>query len=144
MTDAIEVLPSDKQEIVRNLVRLGVDPRTVASAAKISVGQVTTISNTVTSLTPEDAELADAMRTLGWIAYEEAMQTLMYGSPADRQSLVRTIIGRTMGLVGMTRETHSDDMRAEFSKLMENTRGSEEVILPTDDFNAAQISPPTE
>lgn len=117
-----ELVQIPTSDLVRNLKRMGVDERTIAASAGITVSEVRTITRTTFQLSPADEELANAMRTLAWTAFEEAMQTLIYGSPADKQALVRAIIGRTMGLVGMTVETSTHEMRNKMEELLEGIK----------------------
>lgn len=126
---------SEVSAIIRNLSRTGVDDRAIAAAAGITLTEVRTITSTQTTLAPEDEELANAMRILAWTAFEEAMQTLMFGAPSDRQSLIRAIIGRAMALVGMQSETQTQELREEMSRMMAAVRGSEEVLIPVDDYD---------
>lgn len=113
-----ELVQIPTSDLVRNLRRMGVDERTIAASAGITVSEVRTIIKTTYSLSPADEELANAMRTLAWTAFEEAMNTLIYGSPSDKQALVRAIISRSMGLVGMTVETNTHEMRNKMDDLM--------------------------
>lgn len=130
-----ELVQIPTSDLVRNLKRMGVDDRTIAASAGITVSEVRTIYKTRTQLSPADEELANAMRTLAWTAFEEAMNTLIYGSPADKQALVRTIISRSMGLVGMTVETSTHEMRTKMDDLLSKIRDGAllvEDILPDD------------
>lgn len=113
-------LPSQSTDMVRNLSRMGVDERTIAAAAGVTISEVRTITRTVTTLTPEDEELANAMRILAWTAFEEAMQTLIYGAPSDKQALVKAIISRTMGLIGVSQQSQTDEMRAAMDRILSN------------------------
>lgn len=131
---ANNLIKLESSDLVRNLSRLGVDERSIAASAGITIAEVRSLTSTTVQLTPEDEELANAMRILAWTAFEEAMQTLIYGAPSDRQQLVRAIIGRTMGLVGMQTEHQTQELREEFSKMMAAVRGSEEVLIPVDDY----------
>lgn len=125
---------TEVSSIIRNLARTGVDERTIAAAAGVTVSEIRSITATTTSLSPEDEQLANAMRVLAWTAFEEAMQTLIYGAPSDRQALIRAIIGRAMGLVGVQTETQTQELREEMSRIMEEVRGSEEVLIPVDEY----------
>ena len=129
MDELVKIPTSD---LVRNLQRMGVDERTIAASAGLTVSEVRTIIRTTTQLAPEDEELANAMRVLAWTAFEEAMNTLIYGAPADKQGLVRAIIGRTMGLVGMTQQTQTEEMRSAMDRIIKKIV-EEDVDMPTDD-----------
>lgn len=113
-----ELVQIPTSDLIRNLKRMGVDDKTIAASAGLTVSEVRTILHTTYQLSPQDEELANAMRTLAWTAFEEAMNTLIYGSPQEKQSLVRIIIGRAMGLVGMTAQSQTQEMRTEMNKIL--------------------------
>lgn len=113
-----ELVQIPTSDLVRNLRRMGVDDRTIAASAGLTVNEVKRIYQTTYQLSPQDEELANAMRTLAWTAFEEAMNTLIYGSPQDKQAMIRVIIGRAMGLVGMTAQSQTQEMREEMNKIL--------------------------
>jgi len=112
---------------------MGVDERTIAASAGVTVSEVRTITRTVTTLAPEDEELANAMRILAWTAFEEAMQTLIYGAPSDKQALVKTIISRTMGLIGVSQQSQTDEMRAAMDRILTNMTDDQPGLDMDDD-----------
>lgn len=140
---------SEQLEMAQQLVRYGVDPHVVAATFDMPVRDIATLASgrTTTFLSPEDAELASAMRRVAWMAVEKAMETLQYGNPRDKQQLIRAILSRTMGLVGVETTQRFDEMRNEFETMLVDLRGDEKVLedppyvgtspaaIPTDDPN---------
>lgn len=126
-------MSNDASDIIRNLSRMGVDERTIAASAGVTISEVRTITRTVTTLTPEDEELANAMRILAWTAFEEAMQTLIYGSPSDKQSLVKTIISRTIGLIGVSQQSQTEEMRAAMDRIIKGMAADEPELEMDED-----------
>jgi hypothetical protein len=134
---ARELVPIPTSDLIRNLHRMGVDEKTIAASAGITISEVRSWIKTSVQLSPQDEELANAMRVLAWTAFEEAMNTLIYGAPGDKAALVRTIVSRSMGLVGMSAQSQTQEMRVEMNKILDALNEAEP---PTDD---AQISPVT-
>lgn len=128
-----ELVKIPTSDLIRNLHRMGVDEKTIAASAGLTISEVRTWIKTSVQLSPQDEELANAMRVLAWTAFEEAMETLIYGSPHDKQALVRTIISRSMGLVGMTAQTQTESMRTEMNKILDaiNEAGTDLVDVET-------------
>lgn len=130
----------EKREAAAQLVALGVNEHVVAAGMGLSLSDVKTLhasrSAVETKLSPEDQQLAEAMRGLAWRCYEEAMVTLEYGHPTEKAALVRLVLQRSMGLVGMETTQRFDDLRTEFEKLLESSR------LPSRGTNAEPSAPP--
>lgn len=133
MSNPPSVIPVESSDLIRNLSRMGVDERTIAASAGVTISEVRTITRTVTTLNPEDEELANAMRTLAWTAFEEAMQTLIYGAPSDKQALVKVIISRTMGLIGVSQQSQTDEMRAAMDRILSNLTDDQPGLEMDDD-----------
>jgi hypothetical protein len=75
------------------------------------------------------------MRNLAWMAYEEAVYLIQFGSPIDRIGLIKLILGRSMGLIGAEKSQRFDEMRSTFEDMMNGIRSPEELPfdLPLDD-----------
>lgn len=119
-------MADDKRESAAQLVAMGVDPHIVAAGMQLPLKDVQTLyaqrTEVSTRLSPEDQQLAEAMRGLAWRAYEEAMVTLEFGRPDHKQALVRIILQRSMGLVGMESTERFDELRTDFETLLEKSR----------------------
>lgn len=119
-------MADEKRESASQLVALGVDPHVVAAAMQLPLKDVQTLyaqrTEVSTRLSPEDQQLAEAMRGLAWRAYEEAMVTLEFGRPDHKQALIRIILQRSMGLVGMESTERFDELRTDFEDLLANSR----------------------
>jgi hypothetical protein len=76
----------------------------------------------------EDAELADAMRELAWIAIEEATIKIKFGAPGEQMGLIKTILARTASMVGSETTTRYELMRSEFDEMVSEIRGGDVVL----------------
>lgn len=143
----LERLPSEKQQAVELLLRCGVTESIIVKETGVSltavreIAQMKSSTTFSTRLNPKDAQLADAMRDLAWKAYDEARITMEFGSPAERSSLVRAVIARSMALVGAEKSSTMDTIREEFNDLIGNIRSpiDTEYDLPEDDDYALEI-----
>lgn len=117
-------MADDRKAAAAQLVALGVNEHVVAAGMGLSLKDVQTlhVERTTTKLSPEDKQLAEAMRGLAWRAYEEAMVTLEFGHPHDKQALIRLILQRSMGLVGMETTERFDELRTDFESLLTSAR----------------------
>jgi uncharacterized protein (DUF2235 family) len=126
-----------KREIAEELLRYGVDARQVAVVTKLPIKTVQAISTVreTTTLAPADQEIAEAMRNLAWMAYEEAVYLIQFGSPVDRTGLIKLILGRSMNLIGAEKSARFDEMRTVFEDMMQGIRSSDDtpLDLPMDD-----------
>lgn len=130
----------EKNAAASQLVALGVDAHIVAASLQLPLKDVQTLyaqrTEVTTRLSPEDRQLAEAMRGLAWRAYEEAMKTLEFGRPDHKQALVRLILQRSMGLVGMETTERFDELRNDFEGLLAANR------LPAEGVHAELGTPP--
>jgi len=128
-------------EAAELLVAAGASEQTVAAALQLPMRDVKTLyaqrTEVSTVLQEEDKQLADAMRQIAWKAVNEAFYTLEYGHTADKQALVRTILGKTMGLVGAETTQRFDEMRGEFESLLTRM-----TTLPEGVSANAELGPP--
>ncbi len=126
-----------KREVAEDLLRYGIDAAQVAAVTRLPIKTVQGISSTrsTTVLTQADQEIAEAMRNLVWMAYEEAVYLMQFGSPVDRIGLIKLIVGRGMSVIGAEKSTRFDEMRSVFEDMMEGIRSPEELPfdLPLDD-----------
>lgn len=120
----LENLSQETRAQIELLLRCGVTQAKIVKetgATQTTVAEVASFrssSTFSTHLNPADAELADAMRTLAWKAYEEAYVTMEFGSPSERASLVRAVIARSMSLVGAEKSGKMDSLRDEFNEMI--------------------------
>lgn len=125
-TSLMETKVSDKLEAAVELVNRGVDVNIVASSLGLPAKDIRSLhaqsTQVVTRLSPEDQELAEEMRALVKAAVEEAWVTLQFGRPDDKQALIRLLLTRSMGLVGMETTQRFDEMRTEFEGLLSEAR----------------------
>lgn len=114
------------------LVNKGVDPHIVAAAFDLPINDVRTLyaQRTVvkTELSPEDKALAERLRTLVSVAIDKAYETLTFGHPEDQQRMVRLLLQRSMGLVGVETTERFDELRTELEDLMEGMTGAPAAI----------------
>lgn len=126
-----------KREVAEQLLAYGIDPTQVAAVTRLPIKTVNAISTfrETTTLNAQDKELAEAMRNLAWIAYEEAVYLIQFGSPVDRIGIIKLILGRSMGLIGAEKSSRFDEMRSTFEDMMNGIRSPEEVPfdLPLDE-----------
>lgn len=129
-----ELVPKD--DVIRTLYTMGMDEFRIAAAIREDVKFVKSRIRKITSKTefsnPEDSDLANAMRNLAWKAYEEALVTIQFGSPGERLGLIKTIIGRTAGMLGTETTTRFDDMRNEFDEMMTQITGNDNTVPEVD------------
>lgn len=88
----------------------------------IEARTTTTFTNT------QDAELADAMRELAWMAIEEAVFKIKFGAPGEQMGLIKTILARTASMVGSETTTRYEIMRNEFEDMVSQIRGGEDIL----------------
>ena len=81
-----------------------------------------------------DAELADAMRELAWLAIREASFKIQFGAPGEQLGLIKTILARTASMVGSETTTRFEMMRNEFEEMVAGIRGTDSVLDDTFDF----------
>jgi hypothetical protein len=127
----------DKRDIAEQLLAGGIDERTVAGLLRMPIKVVQAIATfrQTKVLSVADQELAEAMRNLIWIAYEEALYTIQMGSPQDRIGLIKLLIARGTSMVGAETSTKFDEMRLVFEKMMTGIREpGTEFELPPDDY----------
>lgn len=126
-----------KREIAEQLLSYGIDPAQVATVTRLPIKVVQAIGTfrTTTTLNAADQELADAMRNLVWLAYEEAVYLMQFGSPADRIGLIKMLVGRGVSLIGQEKSSRFEEMRGLFEEVMTGIRSPEDVPfeLPLDD-----------
>lgn len=134
-TTSMETAVTEKLDAAVELVNRGVDPNIVASSLGLPVKDVRSLhaqaTQITTRLSPEDQELAEEMRALVKRAVEEAWVTLEFGRPDDKQALIRLLLTRSMGLVGMETTQRFDEMRTEFESLMGDARKGGESAAQT-------------
>lgn len=85
-----------------------------------------------TTLTPEDEQLANAMRQMAWKAWTEAMWTLENGHPDAKLSLLRVILGKTAGLIGQESSTTFEESKEAVTRIFSQMRDVEESEPPTE------------
>ena len=132
-----------REEVAADLLRYGIDVRQVASVTKLPLKTVQGLqSRAAVTLNPADQELAEAMRNLAWMAYEEAVYLIQFGSPTDRIGLIKLILSRSMGLIGAEKSSRFDEMRTVFEDMMMGIRSPEDTPfdLPLDDDAAPLAS----
>ena len=132
-----------REEVAADLLRYGIDVRQVASVTKLPLKTVQGLqSRAAVTLNPADQELAEAMRNLAWMAYEEAVYLIQFGSPTDRIGLIKLILSRSMGLIGAEKSSRFDEMRTVFEDMMMGIRSPEDTPfdLPLDDDAATLAS----
>lgn len=131
-----EVALVDPREIAANMLQQGYQPAEIATILRMDLEAVRTVQTT--TLAPADKEIAEAMRNLVWMAYEEAVYLIRYGSPTDRIGLIKLILAGGMRLVGAETSTKFDEMRATFDDMMKGIRSPTDMMpdIPTDDDDA--------
>lgn len=130
----------NKRDVAVDLLSYGIDPNQVAAVTKLPLKIVQQLQTTrmTTLLSAADQEIAEAMRNLVWMAYEEAVYLMQFGSPIDRIGLIKLIIGRGMGVIGAEKSARFDEMRTVFEDMMNGIREPEDTPfnLPLDDSDA--------
>lgn len=132
---------AERNASAAQLVSLGVDPHVVAAAMQLPLKDVQTLyaqrTEVSTRLSPEDKQLAEAMRGLAWRAYEEGMKTLEFGRPDHKQALVRLILQRSMGLVGMETTERFEELRTDFEALLQSNTALPEGVHAAESLSDA-------
>lgn len=119
---------------VKQLVQLGLTENQISGVVDIIRQRTTT-----TFVNTADAELADAMRELAWVALEEAYYKIQFGSPGEQLGLIKTILARTASMVGSETTTRFEMMRNEFEEMMVGIRGSEDIL--DEPFDVDELEP---
>lgn len=65
-------------------------------------------------------DVSSAMEEILWLVYEEAKKTLQYGSPAQKNFLMRLVIGYGMRTMAVQTPHALTDLQTEFHNLMES------------------------
>lgn len=116
------------------LANKGVDPHIVASALGLSLQDVKGVyaQRTVvqTQLSPEDKVLAERLRNLVSAAIDEAHATLTYGHPENKQRLMRLLLQRSMGLVGVETTERFDELRTELEDMFGGMTDAQPTASP--------------
>ena len=124
---------TEKKEAAMRLAAMGVSEHVVAAAFQLPLSDVKTLYaqrvEHSRQLSPEDKQLAEAMRGLVWRAYEEAMRILEYGHPDKKDALVRLILQRSLGLVGMESTERFDELRSAFDTMLTEVRTLPEATV---------------
>jgi hypothetical protein len=101
-----------------------------------------------TELTPEDRQLQTVMRSLAFRAAAEAQYILNYGHPNQRMSIIRTVLGRTAGLIGQESTSTFEESREAIGRIFAaQTQGIESQTpslanpLPIEDIYAPEPAP---
>jgi hypothetical protein len=104
------------------LLRRNMPPSWVAELLEIPPGEVAKISRSVGIVraypSAEDREIADAIRRLTMMCLDGAMDIVMFGNYRERGAMIRTVVARTMGVIGSESPLGLEEMRAEWAELI--------------------------
>lgn len=116
-----------KKDVVAQLLRVGLPVQTIAEAIGVSEQYVRVVSKSnrmvTVQLNSQDKALADAMRELLWKGIKEAHIIMQFGTPSERSAMVRTLVGRGMGLLGVEQTSRIEQMREQMELLVGGIRG---------------------
>ncbi len=117
---------------LRALLESGVDPLEVARVFEVPLGKLLDKPAPRAEYTPSEDELAERARRLRWRAFDEAEDTFRNGTPAARQRLVASMLGREMrAATGVDLELAA--MRVDFEGFLLGDRDESDVDGPDEE-----------
>jgi len=93
-----ELEEEDAIDLLQQLLETGIPPSAIANAFQLEPEFVRGIHAEMRVRRYGTAEIAEAMSWLMWEAYDEAVQLLHTGSPANRIRAVAMILPRSVGM----------------------------------------------
>ena len=67
-------------------------------------------------------EIAEAMAWLQWEAYEEALNQIHTGTPANKARFIQLVLARSIGLAGKSSPETSEKIRAALDQMAADTQ----------------------
>jgi hypothetical protein len=109
----------DTSAVAVRLADRGVPLEVISAALDRPIAElVRTVKHTY--LTPEDEQLANAMRQLHWKVWAQAMWELENGHPDTRMAIMRVVLTKGAGLIGQESTSSFEESRAAVSRIFES------------------------
>jgi hypothetical protein len=120
-SDAPDWLPS----IITRLLEVGVPPSAIAAAFQVEVEPVKEMQMQLRTAKYGTSELAEAMQSLMWKAYEDTLVLLAQAPPARRLQMNMSLLSKAQSLVGSQAPDMFGRIQAELDGIMAETRQTE-------------------
>jgi hypothetical protein len=89
-----------KGDLIVSLLEQGVPPGPIAKALDFEEETIKGIVSDLHIAKFGTDELAEAMNYLIWVAFEECLHQIKYGSPATQQRFISMVLARSVGIAG--------------------------------------------
>lgn len=119
--DSPEWLPT----IITRLLEVGVPPTAISNAFYVEVDAIKEMQMGLRISKYGTAELAEAMHSLMWAAYEDTLELIKQAPPARRLQLNMNLLAKAQTLVGNQTPDGVLQIQAELAAMMAETRRTE-------------------
>jgi hypothetical protein len=113
----LDLSTEQRSDVIYAFLKAGVPYTAVARAMSLDAEYV---KGAVEQMNVEDYgtdDIAAAMNYLQWVAYEEALHQIHYGTPANKARFIQLVLARSIGLAGKSTPEMADKIRAAIAQM---------------------------
>jgi hypothetical protein len=113
----LDLTTEQRSEVVYALLGAGVPPTAIARALSLDVEYVKGAQSLMHTERYGTDEIAEAMAWLQWEAYEEALNQIHTGTPANKARFIQLVLARSIGLAGKSTPETGEKIRAALAEM---------------------------
>lgn len=107
----LDLTQEQRSEVIYAFLSVGVPPTAVANALSLDVEYVKGALDLMHAERYGTDEINEAMAWLQWEAYEEAVNQIHHGTPANKARFIQLVLARSIGLAGKSSPEQSAKVR---------------------------------
>jgi hypothetical protein len=116
------ITPEQRADVVYALLKAGVPATAIARALGMDAEHVQGARSMMLVERYGTDEIAEAMAWLQWEAYEEALNQIHTGTPANKARFIQLVLARSIGLAGKSSPETSEKIRAALDQMAADTQ----------------------
>jgi hypothetical protein len=128
--------------IIVRLLEVGVPPTAIGNAFYVEVESVKEVQMQLRVAKYGTAELAEAMHSLMWQAYEDTLELIKQAPPARRLQLNMSLLAKAQTLVGNQTPDGVLRIQAELDAMMAETRQTESDAPTSSIYETGSLDAP--
>ena len=113
----LDLTQEQRSEVIYAFLQAGVPPTAVARALSLDPEYVKGARDLMTVERYGTDEIAEAMAWLQWEAYEEALNQIHTGTPANKARFIQLVLARSIGLAGKSTPETGEKIRAALAEM---------------------------
>lgn len=113
----VDLTTEQRSDVIYAFLKAGVPPTAVARAMSVDTEYVKGAAEQMRRDRYGTDEIAEAMAWLQWEAYEEALNQIHKGTPANKARFIQLVLARSIGLAGKSTPETGEKIRAAIAEM---------------------------